>query len=84
MRWPLVGSTGSRVCRRQWLQFVGSTADPRIWSAGSIVVVHELCCSVAFGIFLDQKSNLYLLNWQVDSLATREALKFFTRREKPE
>ena len=80
----LVGSTGSGVCGHQWLQLTGSTADPGIWSAGSVVVVHELRCSLAFGIFLDQKSDLYLLNWQVDSLATREALKFFNRREKPE
>ena len=31
-------------------------------------MVHELSCSEAHGIFPDQRSNLYLLHWQVDSL----------------
>ena len=33
-----------------------------------IVVVHRLSCCTAYGIFLDQGSNLYLLHWLVDSL----------------
>ena len=33
-----------------------------------VVVVQELSCSVACGIFLDQESNPRLLHWQVDSL----------------
>ena len=41
---------------------------PGLWSTGLIVVVHELSCSMACGIFLDQGSNLCLLHWQVDSL----------------
>ena len=41
---------------------------PRLWSSGSIVVVHGLSCSMACGIFLDQGSNPCLLHWQVDSV----------------
>ena len=39
-----------------------------LYSTGSVVVAHELTCSSACGIFLDQGSNLKLLHWQVDSL----------------
>ena len=35
---------------------------------GSVVVVHGLSCSMAFGIFPDQGSNPCLLNWLVVSL----------------
>ena len=45
-----------------------SSVAPGLWSTGSIVVAHELSCSVACGIFLDQGSNLCLLHWQEDSL----------------
>ena len=38
-----------------------------LWSRGSVVVVHGLSCSVAWGI-LDQGLNLCLLHWQVGSL----------------
>ena len=31
-------------------------------------MVHGLSCSAAYGIFVDQGLNLYLLHWQVDSL----------------
>ena len=37
-------------------------------STGSVVVVHDLSCSVACGIFPDQVSNPCLLHWQVDFL----------------
>ena len=43
----------------------------RTWALGlmgSIVAAHELSCSVACGIFLNQGSNLCLLYRQVDSL----------------
>ena len=43
----------------------------RTWALGlmgSIVAAHELSCSVACGIFLNQGSNPYLLHWQADSL----------------
>ena len=36
-------------------------------SSGSVVVEHRLSCSITCGIFLDQKSNLCPLHWQVDS-----------------
>ena len=53
---------------------------------GSKAVVHRLSCSIAFGIFLDQGSNLCLLHWQANSspLSTREALKiiFLERHHK--
>ena len=34
---------------------------------GSVAVAHELSCSVACGIFLDQGSNPCSLHWQADS-----------------
>ena len=34
---------------------------------GSVVVAHELSCSVACGIFLDQGSNLWPPHWQANS-----------------
>ena len=40
----------------------------RLWSIGSIAVVHWLSYSAACGIFPDQGSNPCLLHWQVDSL----------------
>ena len=46
---------------------LGSVA-PGLWSAASIVLAHELSCSMAYGIFLDQGSNLCLLHWQAYSL----------------
>ena len=48
--------TGSGVCGLQ-----------QLWHMGSGVVVHGLGCPVACGIFLDQRSNLRPLHWQVDS-----------------
>ena len=45
-----------------------AVAAPGPWSTGSIVVAHELSCSVAGGICLDQGLNLCLLHWQADSL----------------
>jgi len=59
----------SRACRLQLLWQVGSLgAAPGLSSTGSIAVAYRLSCSPACGIFLDQRSNLYLLHWQVDSL----------------
>ena len=40
---------------------------PGLQSAGSVVVVHGLSCSVACGIFPDQDSNLCPLHWQANS-----------------
>ena len=57
LRWLLsLQSTGSRVCRLQYLQHMGS-----------VVVVHGVSCLEACGIFLDQESNLGPLHWQADS-----------------
>ena len=39
-------------------------AAPGLWSTGSVVVAHELICSSACGIFLDQGLNPCLLHWQ--------------------
>ena len=51
----LLWSAGSRVCRLQELQCVGSVVVAlRLWSTGSIVVVHGLSCSAVCGIFLGQ------------------------------
>ena len=41
---------------------------PGLQSKGLIVVAHELSCSVACGILLEQGLNPCLLHWQVDSL----------------
>ena len=43
-------------------------AEHRLYSTDSVVKAHRLSCSVACGIFLDQRSNPCLLHWQVDSL----------------
>ena len=61
-----------------WLLLLPSTGStwpvasagvvPGLSSVDSILVVHELKCSVAFGIFPDQGSNPCLLHWQVNSL----------------
>ena len=52
-----------------------------VWALGQglTAVVHRLCCSVAYGIFQDQGSNLCLLLWQADSLplSHQEAHKLF-------
>ena len=42
-------------------------AEHRLYSEGSVVVVHGLSCSAARGIFLDQGSNPCPLHWQADS-----------------
>ena len=42
-------------------------AEQFLGCVGSVVVVHGLSCSVAYGIFLDQGANPCPLHWQVDS-----------------
>ena len=55
--------------RLQLLRLQGSVVVvPRLWSTGSIVVVHGPSCSVACGIFLDQGSNPCLPHRQINSL----------------
>ena len=46
----------------------GSGLAPGLQSSGWGVAVHGPSCSLAYGIFLDQGSNLCLLYWQLDSL----------------
>ena len=53
--------TKSRMWPSDW-------ATTGLWSMGSVVVVHGLCCSAACGIFPGQWLNPYLLHWQADSL----------------
>ena len=54
------------VVAERWLT-LGTRASlagaPALWSAGSVVVVCGLTCSVAVGIFPDWGSNLCLLNF---------------------
>ena len=45
-------------------------AIPGLKGTGSVVVVHGLGCSVAFGMIVDPGSSLRLLYWQVDSVIT--------------
>ena len=60
---------GFSCCRAQPLGCVGSVvATSRLQSTGSIVMAHGLSCSMAWGIFADQGSNLCLLHWHVNSL----------------
>ena len=58
---PLSAEPGSRACELQRLLLVG-------WRAQARFVAHELSCSAACAVFLDQGSNLCLLHWQADSL----------------
>ena len=41
-----------------------SSVAPGLWSTGLIVVAHEVSCSVACGIFLDQGLNSFLMHGQ--------------------
>ena len=59
---------GFSCCGAQALGTWASVAVARrLWSSGSVVVVHGLSCSAACGIFLDQGSNQCPLHWQADS-----------------
>ena len=53
---------------RLWGERASVVAVPGLPSTGSLVVRHELSCSEACGIFLDQGSNPCLLHRQADSL----------------
>ena len=69
LRWLLLlRSTGSR---HQGFSSCGMRASVVVarglYSAGSVVVAHELSCSAAYGIFPDQGSNPCPLHWQADS-----------------
>ena len=56
------------VVHRLLVAVVSPVAKHRLQSVGSVVAVHRLSCTVACGIFLDQRSNLRVLHWQADSL----------------
>ena len=63
----LVAEHGLQAHKLQQLQHVGSVvAELGLQSAGSVVVAHELSCSAACGIFLDQGWNPCPLHWQAD------------------
>ena len=73
----LLSTCGARASRptaslvaEQGLQGMGASvvAVPGVYGTGSIVVVYELSCSEACGIFLDQGANPCLLHWPADSL----------------
>ena len=68
---PVVAaSTGySLIAVLKLLIAVASLVVPGLMGTGLTVMVHGLCCSVAYGIFPDQGSNPCLLHSQVDSLA---------------
>ena len=65
----LIAEHGLQDVGRQQLWHVDSVISaPGLWSTGSVVTAHGLSCHVACRIFLDQGSNLCLLQWQADSL----------------
>ena len=53
---------------RLWGPSPSVVAAPRLWSTGSVAVVHGLSCSPACEIFPDEGSNPCPLHWQGDSL----------------
>ena len=61
---PLLRSMGSGA------HGLSSLWPPRLQSTGSTVVAHRLSCCAAWGILLDQGSNLCLLRWQENSFTT--------------
>ena len=67
---PELLTVGAPFVRERGLQgaWALAVASPRVWSTGSIVVVHGLSCSVARGIFTDQEPDLRLLHWLAGSL----------------
>ena len=68
---PLLSRSASRC--RPLVAVVSRVAEGRVWGAqASVVVVHELSCSVACGVFPDQGLNPCLLHWQEGSLPLRQ------------
>ena len=73
MPWGLFSSCGEqgllfRCCAGFSLRWLLLSQSRGCRHAGSVVVAHRLICSLGYGIFLDQGSNLCLLHWQADSL----------------
>ena len=69
--WELLSTSDARASycggfcfRAQAPGHIGSVAvAPRLQSTGSTVVVDGLRCTMAYGLFLDQRSNPCLLHW---------------------
>ena len=67
---------GFSCCGARVLENTGSSCCPwgsvavasRLWSTGSVAVMHGFSGSAACGIFSDQGWNSCLLHWQVGSL----------------
>ena len=51
-----------------WGVKASGVAALRLWSSGSVDVLHGLSCSAAHGILPGQRLDLCLLHWQADSL----------------
>ena len=65
----------------QALEHVDSgVAAPGLQSTASVVVAHGLSCSVACGIFPDQRLNTCHLPWQTDSLPPSHHVCLLERR----
>ena len=70
LHWVFVPAQGLLSSCGAWASHCGGLSLCRAQSLGgasSVVVLHGLSCSVAYGIFLDWGSNLCLLHWQADS-----------------
>lgn len=63
-----VGLPSAQVCRLLLCDFCCRARA--LDGTGLIVVVPRLCCPAACEIFVDQRGNPCLLNWQVDPLRT--------------
>ena len=66
--WVLLTVLTSAVEHRLQGTWPSAAAASGFQSTGSVVAANGLSCSAAGGIFLDQRSNLCPLHWQVDSL----------------
>ena len=68
MHWLLIAVASLVAEHRLYSTQASIVMALRLQSTGSIVVVHELSCSEACGIVLDQGLNPCLLHWQADPL----------------
>ena len=56
-----------------------------LWSAGSVLVVDQLSCFAAYGLFPDEGSNPRPMHWQANSQPMdQEDLNQWTRRKPQE
>ena len=67
----VLGHTDFSNCGTQahqlWLVCPGVCRLQQLWHVGSVIVTHRLNCSMAFGIFPDQRLNPCPLLWPVNS-----------------